>query len=61
VFRPKYPETPTLPTAHVITSAPAPVQHHAPPAPRIAPSVGVGVAAVAGVVTVGSRLRDQRR
>jgi hypothetical protein len=64
MLRPKLPDTPPAPTAHLITSAVA--RHsHAPacscrhpaaasPAGRpIAPYVGLGVAAVAAVIVVG--------
>ncbi len=62
---PKYPETPAIRTAQVITPAAAPTQHaHVPvcacqhaqptiPARRIAPALGVGAGAVAAVITVG--------
>ncbi|WP_432014998.1 hypothetical protein [Streptomyces cucumeris] len=60
MFRPKYPETPTLPTTHL--PAPAAQHHHAPaacgcqhtPAPASqAPSLGLNAGTVGAVVTVG--------
>ncbi|KUJ37333.1 hypothetical protein ACZ90_70390 [Streptomyces albus subsp. albus] len=63
LFRPQYPEAPTLPSAHAVTSV-APAQHgHAPacscqhaaqpPARRMAPSIGLSAGTVGAVVTVG--------
>ncbi|MGW3570282.1 hypothetical protein ACWDSL_41550 [Streptomyces sp. NPDC000941] len=62
MFRPKFPEAPALPSAHVISPSVPAVQHsHAPacscqhtapaPAHRMVPGVSAGT--VAAVVTVG--------
>ncbi|KAK1180547.1 hypothetical protein B7755_021830 [Streptomyces sp. NBS 14/10] len=64
MFRPKFPEAPTLPSAHVISTSVPAVQHgHAPacscqhtapvsaPARRVVPGFSGGT--VAAVVTVG--------
>ncbi|MGP4003607.1 SpdD protein [Streptomyces sp. 8N706] len=65
MLRPKLPDAPPIPTAHVITSAVPAEHHHAPaacpcqhtPAPAagrpVAPYVGLGVGAVAAVLVVG--------
>ncbi|MFC0599502.1 hypothetical protein [Streptomyces palmae] len=65
MFRPQYPEAPTLPSAHVISSAVPAAQHSYVPAcscqhtaapmsaRRVAPSIGLSAGTVGAVVTVG--------